>query len=630
MKRLIYGVLVVIVLSLGVYIVNAATPDTNAPTLNSISIKNPKTSYNVGDKIYLNMDANDDISGINEISVGITAIEKDNIEDSVSGVTASVYDFDNSPYIEIPSNLPNGKYQIDQIYLTDNAGNWTGFTNFKELEGINELHFINYDLIFNIKAENNDTTSPVLKSITIDKNKYKYGEKIKISADASDDKSGIKVITAYFNLDNSEKTWNCELRYNSKTNRYEGTLETPVYNGKYYLNAVDLTDNNGNSSGYVREEKVISNVEFEVTDAPTLSEPIIKIDKIDFNYKKLTPPTIFKLRIKLDSSAQMFDKADVVISQNKNNAKEIRAFLTKDNDGYLSGYVDISQFSELGVYYLQDINIYTTLDWYAEEFIEKANKSLEYDKVALFELTNDNSYDVVTSTTDKELISKIKNAKNDAKIAISSTSSPIVKKEVFKAIKDTNKTIYIESNGIQWVFNGNNITKPKNIDVATSINYIYNDELNNTLADYLGNSIVINFAENGKLPGIALIRVKTDYALRNYLGIEDLNVYYYNENNNKMFNNVAQGINMTEDGYLEFNIDHNSTFIISNKKVDEKYVSDDVTDLALNDENVKVVKEKQENNKNSRNILLFASIGAAIALIITVTTIILIHKKKKK
>lgn len=648
MKKLFMGGLVGLILFIGIFVVKAATTDTTPPTLKSISIKNPKNTYSAGERIYLNLEATDDVSGISGISVGITAIEKDNPEDSLAGTTAEIYDFNGNPYIELASNLPNGKYNIDQIYLTDNAGNFGGYTNFKEFDGINALRYMNYNANFTIKTRANDTTPPVLKSISLNKNSYVYGEKIYISADAYDNDSGIKEISVNFYLEkNYDKIWTCELKYNEATKKYEGAMDTPAYNGTYTIGSVELCDNNGNLNSYglgviFKDENSspeysygdslgLKDKTFKVTKAPVLSDPTVEITKMEFSYKKITPPSVFKLRFKLNDSLDMIDRADVSISLPNNNSKPLQMFLKKDEEGYLSGYVEIPQYAALGVYYLNYINLYSSIDWISEEFIEKTNQNLKFEKVALFEAVSDNTYDVVSSTTDKELISKIKEAKDGAKIAINTTDSSKIKKEVFQAIKGTNKKIYLETGGIQWIFDGKDITKPKDIDVNVVINFIYNDNLNSKIGDYINHGLIINFANNGKLPGIAQIRVKMDYALRDYLGTENLNIYHYKQKFDKnSFDPVAYGLKMTEDGYLEFYIDHNSTFIISDKKIDDEYVSENIDDLALNDKNVKQTKEKQKTIKKSKNVLLFASIGAGIILVIIVTSLIIINKKHKK
>ena len=49
-----------------------------------------------------------------------------------------------------------------------------------------------------------------------------------------------------------------------------------------------------------------------------------------------------------------------------------------------------------------------------------------------------------------------------------------------------------------------------------------------------------------------------------------------------MFDEVANNISMTEDGNFEFYINHNSSFVISNKKVDKKYILCIINDDLLN------------------------------------------------
>ena len=56
----------------------------------------------------------------------------------------------------------------------------------------------------------------------------------------------------------------------------------------------------------------------------------------------------------------------------------------------------------------------------------------------------------------------IHDAKDDAVIAIDATGDPVILKYIFEEIKGTNKTIHIESNGIEWIFNGKDIENVKN------------------------------------------------------------------------------------------------------------------------------------------------------------------------
>ena len=110
------------------------------------------------------------------------------------------------------------------------------------------------------------------------------------------------------------------------------------------------------------------------------------------------------------------------------------------------------------------------------------------------------------------------------------------------------------------------------------------------------------------------------YPLRDYLGIENLFVYHYINEDNILFNRVAKNISMTEDGYLEFYVDHNSTFVIASHEVDSKYVSDSVDDLALNDSTL-------SSTSKDKNILMYCILACVLVVLIF---IFIVKSKKKK
>ena len=145
----------------------------------------------------------------------------------------------------------------------------------------------------------------------------------------------------------------------------------------------------------------------------------------------------------------------------------------------------------------------------AEEFKEIVHQT-SLDKFK--DLLNENQ------TYYKDLTELDKNNEyGDKALTAASTDDSIIKSEVFEAIKDTNKTIYIESNGIQWVFNGKNIKSPKDIDTRITLSKIDTDVLKEKIGNFVNKGIVVNFKDNGELPGVALVKIKTDYALRDYL-----------------------------------------------------------------------------------------------------------------
>ena len=237
-----------------------------------------------------------------------------------------------------------------------------------------------------------------------------------------------------------------------------------------------------------------------------------------------------------------------------------------------------------------------------------------------FEVYANNIPDVITGTQAENLLESIKNAKDDAIIYVDATNDSIIKKEVFEAIKDTNKQLHIESSGIEWIFKGKDITNPKQID--TSISVLFDYDYNKTnMKDYIDKSVVILFKDNGELPGISTIRIKLDYVFRSYIG-NKIYVYYYNENS-KFEEVTGKELEISENGYFEFNIKHNSTYVMSSNKPDNKYIS-------KSKELVKINTSIKEENNNIDYKLIYISLAVVIVLIIVIAIIINLNNKKKK
>ena len=81
--------------------------------------------------------------------------------------------------------------------------------------------------------------------------------------------------------------------------------------------------------------------------------------------------------------------------------------------------------------------------------------------------------------------------------------------------------------------------------------------------------MAIEFANNGVLPGKVLIKIKVDFALREYLGDDALTLYY---KNNDGYDVIANNVVESNDEFFVFYIDHNSTYLLTNKKVNKNKI----------------------------------------------------------
>lgn len=168
-------------------------------------------------------------------------------------------------------------------------------------------------------------------------------------------------------------------------------------------------------------------------------------------------------------------------------------------------------------------------------------------------------------------------------------------------------------NDVTWEFNGKNIVNPKMIDINLKISLLTNKSKDKYLNSVIkSNSVLLNFAENGKLPGEALIRVNAniiDAIIEN----KKLYIYYYDEKNSKLVM-VNSGIKKIENEY-EFTINHNSKYIVTSEKI-------------IEEKDIKTIGPIKKNKSNS-NLILYIIIALCITILI-ILTIFIIKKKGKK
>ena len=121
----------------------------------------------------------------------------------------------------------------------------------------------------------------------------------------------------------------------------------------------------------------------------------------------------------------------------------------------------------------------------------------------------------------------------------------------------------------------------KGINLNTTITQI--DQTDATVANQINDligensaAIVLRFADNGKLPGKATMRVKADYALQEYLGTTGLYVYYWDETNQTMVP-IASNVSVDENNDILFEIEHCSYYVIKRGNEDrvKEYISDE-------------------------------------------------------
>ena len=166
-----------------------------------------------------------------------------------------------------------------------------------------------------------------------------------------------------------------------------------------------------------------------------------------------------------------------------------------------------------------------------------------------------------------------------------------VPKTVFEAIAGRDVTVAFIDNNVQWVFNGKSEKrdKCKKINLKSYIKVV-SGEATGFPDDKKVAKLI--FQNNGELPGEVEMRINYDYLAEKYkFSKENLKLTYLASGNPVL---EDANVDMAEDEYYEYNVDHNSTFVLSKNKA--KLGATKVSLGANNLKGVKITWEKKSGN----------------------------------
>ena len=361
-------------------------------------------------------------------------------------------------------------------------------------------------------------------------------------------------------------------------------------NGTFALEAAtspNATSTNATATNATSTNATSSNVYVDNTK--------IYLDGIELGKKEATLGE--KIKVNLCAS-HILTKETFLYKSNKGN--QFTAYLNNINN---EEYIEISSTVTPDTYYLSQLILETT--GLTTTYVNGNNYNFNIElKIAE---PKKKSYIYNNEDITEEKIKDITKSEEKTEITINATGNSIISKEVFNSIKGTNKKLIIKYQNHEIIFNGKDITNAKDIDASIKIVCISDDE---TFKEISNNGYIINFAENGELPGKATIKLKATDEMKQFFKNKKAFLYYYDETNKKytiLYNTLT-----VKDDYIEFTINHNSKYVLTDKKIDKKEVTVDNN----------VVDFQNSNNTNIAIILL------SILLIIAVIVFILLIKRK--
>ncbi|MGJ3221877.1 Ig-like domain-containing protein, partial [Geobacillus thermoleovorans] len=258
--------------------VTGGLEDTTPPVLNSIDIQSP-SQVSPGDIVKVIADVSDDGSGVSSVSVRFL---------KPSGRSTNT-----NLYYNQTSGLYEGSLRIDQY---DELGEWKMYSvsmgdkaeNYKFIydstytgSSVEKRDFSNYK--FQVVETTPDLLGPILESLAISLEQVtKNGALVKLTADSSDNLSGLSHLSAYYTKPNGQLYY-VSFSRNYNTGKYEGSILIDKYDqlGTWKLRSISLYDAKSNirqvfdiSQGYgYQEMSDFSPFHFTVRGVITIPPP---------------------------------------------------------------------------------------------------------------------------------------------------------------------------------------------------------------------------------------------------------------------------------------------------------------------------------------------------------------------
>ena len=504
-------------------------------------------------------------------------------------------------------------------------------------------------ITFTTSARREDVRD-ILVNVSSEKNYTYFGGKVTFKVTTTE-----PVKSAYLTfVDRTKKTANLtfftvNLLSDGKSNEFTYTVNAPsyginnVYEGKYKLEEIMLFDMNDNKLTYntniekaeeyhskYKELDYTLYIGKSVTDLIKESNFELKNVKLTKNEAKVGD----KLNVDFDFyyNSPMLEIQSVLLTFSDEQTGEV--FSTYLKSFSRDSSIIIPSNTKEKEYTLKAVTI--TFNSYVGETntiildnsVLNENKDIFNQKLKIVENKDAGLYFIAEELYETSY-DIIKKAKENAIITINADGKSTLPSELFDAIKETSKQLVIQYDKNEWVFSGVDIEKSKPIDVSMNF-YDANKLVEENIKTVVGDkAVVLEFPQNGNLPGKALIRIKNEEVFNKLTG-DVYYVYHIDDIENKL-NKVAVEIQKSTDGYLEFYINHNSKYVITNEEInDNEVVSKDDSIAKVNTVAETAKKDTKENEKNNNTVYIIFGVMALIIIVLVVVVIKMNNKLSKK
>ena len=561
--------------------------DTTPPELTSLKFVKNEAGY-----MEFVATGTDDMSGLTDVYIrfdgaiyGYIDTTKTTTENGVTTIWGDI--------VPMYSEMTPGTYDVYYVQFNDNAGNTVTYYKQDLPEGFDKSVEL-VDQSGNGWHSSSSETTSCFKTLTLDKTEIEAPGSINVKATYYEDANVGKSYTLFFYLYNESGSMVggadllVILKDEDGDGEYTGTLEVPVcQEGGTYKMYQGFEDTYYGSAE-------VKNVSFTVTSSKTDTKaPEAK--SVELKSNTLSVPGSIEVVADLSDDLSGVELADISFTNEK--GEMLTAYCSLENnfgepyeDGLYHGFISTGQYFETAKYTISEVRIYDksgNVIYYDKNTAQESRTNIgskesvtaplkDNFKDLSFTVKNDSDdTDKMTTTVGASLVDDIKAVGDNATISIDITGNSILPKEALEAIKGTNKTLLLNTDWLQWVIKGSDVTNTtKDIDLGGEVLYYYDEKYSDLLpfVEDVDTFCIAGLSHKGALPCKATIRVIQD----NFMGMPSsgINIYYFDEST-KTLQLFAENAVLVNGNNLEFEAIKGGTYVITPDKLDVSGVRDE-------------------------------------------------------
>ncbi|MBR3785762.1 MAG: hypothetical protein IKJ77_05100 [Firmicutes bacterium] len=348
------------------------------------------------------------------------------------------------------------------------------------------------------------------------------------------------------------------------------------FNGKYWID--------------VTESSIVENPKIHITKgkAPRRDPEII-----DFAFAKneIKAPDVIRVDLQIKDYGNKLNQAGLLYVDKNGKSYSLEGPLKKKSDGSYYSEIPVHPFITEGELKLDRISVENYIP--SQDACSCFGMITDTERLAKGDITLTSGYDITYfgSVGNKKVPSVLKEMNAGETAVLDCRNYKIASKAIFEAIAGRDVTVAFVDNNVQWVFNGKDIQKSK----CKKINLTsYVQVVSGGTAGFPDDKKVAKlvFRDNGELPGEVEMRINYDYLAAKYnFDKKNLKLTYLAPTNPVL---EDADVDTAKDNFYEYEVDHNSTFVLSKTKA--KLGTTTVTMVPNNLKSVKIKWKKTKGN----------------------------------